>query len=162
MTLRPYRTDDLAAIADLFYRSVHTLCSGDYTKEQLDAWATGHIDEEAWDASFRARHTLVAEENGALLGFADMTKDGYRDRLYVHHEHTGKGVATALVNALDAHCPPPLASAREAAPPAARFTTHASKTARPFFERRGYRVEKEQQVVRCGAVLTNFVMKKTP
>ena len=54
MTLRPYRTDDLAAIADLFYQSVHTLCRGDYTEEQLDAWATGHIDEEAWDASFRA------------------------------------------------------------------------------------------------------------
>ena len=76
MTLRPYRTDDLAAIADLFYRSVHTLCSGDYTKEQLDAWATGHIDEEAWDASFRARHTLVAEENGALLGEAEPFSGG--------------------------------------------------------------------------------------
>lgn len=150
MTLRPYQTSDLAAIADLFYESVHTLCSGDYTKEQLDAWATGHIDEEAWDASFRARHTLVAEENGALLGFADMAEDGYLDRLYVHPAHTGKGVATALVNALETACP------------AQRFTTHASKTARSFFERRGYRVEKEQQVVRCGAVLTNFVMKKTP
>ena len=150
MTLRPYQTGDLTAIADLFYQSVHTLCRGDYTKEQLDAWATGHIDEEAWDASFRARHTLVAEENGALLGFADMAEDGYLDRLYVHPAHTGKGVATALVNALEAACP------------AARFTTHASKTARPFFERRGYCVEKEQQVVRRGTVLTNFVMKKTP
>ena len=150
MTLRPYQTGDLAAIAGLFFQSVHTLCRGDYTEKQLDAWATGHIDEEAWDASFRARHTLVAEENGALLGFADMTKDGYLDRLYVHPAHTEKGVATALVNALEAACP------------AARFTTHASKTARSFFERRGYRVEKEQQVVRRGAVLSNFVMKKTP
>ena len=150
MTLRSYQTGDLSAIADLFFQSVHTLCRSDYTKEQLDAWATGHIDEKAWDASFRAHHTLVAEENGTLLGFADMTEDGYLDRLYVLPAHTKKGVATALVNALEAACP------------AARFTTHASKTARPFFERRGYRVEKEQQVVRRGAVLTNFVMKKTP
>ena len=150
MTLRPYRTGDLAAIAALFYESVHTLCRGDYTEEQLDAWATGHIDEGAWDASFRAHHTLVAEEDGALLGFADMTEDGYLDRLYVHPAHTGKGVATALVNALEAACP------------AAQFTTHASMTARPFFEKRGYRVEQEQQVVRRGVTLTNFVMKKTP
>ena len=114
MTLRPYRTDDLAAIADLFYQSVHTLCRGDYTEEQLDAWATGHIDEEAWDTSFRARHTLVAEENGALLGFADMAEDGYLDRLYVHPAHTGKGVATALVNALE----PPLSTRwKQPAPP---------------------------------------------
>lgn len=150
MTLRPYQTGDLAAIAALFYESVHTLCRGDYTKEQLNAWAPGPIDEEAWDASFRAHHTLVAEENGALLGFADMAEDGYLDRLYVHPAHTRKGVATALVNAL------------ETARPAAQFTTHASMTARPFFEKRGYRVEKEQQVVRRGVTLTNFVMKKTP
>ena len=150
MTLRPYRTGDLAAIAALFYESVHTLCRGDYTTEQLGAWATGHIDEKAWDASFRAHHTLVAEENGVLLGFADMAEDGYLDRLYVHPAHTKKGVATALVNAL------------EAASPAAQFTTHASMTARPFFEKRGYRVEQEQQVVRRGVTLTNFIMKKTP
>lgn len=150
MTLRPYRTGDLAAIAGLFYESVHTLCRGDYTTEQLGAWATGSIDEEAWDASFRAHHTLVAEENGVLLGFADMAEDGYLDRLYVHPVHTKKGVATALVNALEAACP------------AAQFTTHASMTARPFFEKRGYRVEQEQQVVRRGVPLTNFVMKKTP
>lgn len=150
MTLRPYRTGDLAAIAALFYESVHTLCRGDYTKEQLDAWATGSIDEEAWDASFRAHHTLVAEENGVLLGFVDMAEDGYLDRLYVHPAHTRKGVAIALVNALEAACP------------AAQFTTHASMTARPFFEKRGYRVEQEQQVVRRGVTLTNFIMKKTP
>lgn len=35
-------------------------------------------------------------------------------------------------------------------------------TARPFFEKRGYRVEQEQQVVRRGVTLTNFIMKKTP
>ena len=150
MTLRPYQTGDLAAIAGLFYESVHTLCRGDYTTEQLDAWATGSIDEEALDASFRAHHTLVAEENGVLLGFADMAEDGYLDRLYVHPAHTKKGVATALVNALEAACP------------AAQFTTHASMTARPFFEKRGYRVEQEQQVVRRGVTLTNFIMKKTP
>ena len=150
MTLRPYRTGDLAAIAALFYESVHTLCRSDYTKEQLGAWATGHIDEIAWDASLRAHHTLVAEENGVLLGFADMAEDGYLDRLYVHPAHTKKGVATALVNALEAACP------------AAQFTTHASMTARPFFEKRGYRVEQEQQVVRRGVTLTNFIMKKTP
>lgn len=150
MTLRPYRTGDLAAIAALFYESVHTLCRGDYTTEQLGAWATGPIDEGAWDASFRAHHTLVAEENGVLLGFAEMAEDGYLDRLYVHPAHTKKGVATALVNALEAACP------------AAQFTTHASMTARPFFEKRGYRVEQEQQVVRRGVTLTNFIMKKTP
>ncbi|MEE1466132.1 MAG: GNAT family N-acetyltransferase, partial [Clostridium sp.] len=40
------------------------------------------------------------------------------------------------------------------------ITTHASITARPFFEKRGYRVVKEQEVERSGVVLTNYVMIK--
>jgi putative acetyltransferase len=40
------------------------------------------------------------------------------------------------------------------------IVTHASVTARPFFEKRGYKVVKEQQVERQGIFLTNFVMIK--
>ena len=36
----------------------------------------------------------------------------------------------------------------------------ASITARPFFEGRGYRVVRRQQVLRRGVVLTNFAMEK--
>ena len=38
--------------------------------------------------------------------------------------------------------------------------THASRTAKPFFEKRGWRVVKEQQVERHGVLLTNFVMER--
>ena len=41
-------------------------------------------------------------------------------------------------------------------------TVHASVTARPFFEKRGYRVCRRQQVLRAGVALTNFVMGKSP
>lgn len=40
------------------------------------------------------------------------------------------------------------------------ITTHASITAKPFFEKRGYQVAKEQQVERQGIFLTNYVMIK--
>lgn len=41
-----------------------------------------------------------------------------------------------------------------------KIITHASITARPFFEKRGYRVVKEQQVNRQGILLINYVMEK--
>ena len=41
------------------------------------------------------------------------------------------------------------------------MVTHASVTARPFFERREYAVRKEQQVERKGVLLTNYIMDKT-
>lgn len=143
MILRPYRSEDCPALAALFYDTVHTVNARDYTPEQLDAWADGQVDLAAWDASFLAHTTLVAEAEGIIVGFADLADDGYLDRLYVHKDWQGRGVATALCDAL----------------PGAKLT-HASLTARPFFEQRGWQVVKEQQVERRGVLLTNFVMKR--
>ena len=39
-------------------------------------------------------------------------------------------------------------------------TVHASITAKPFFEQRGYQVLKQQQVLVEGIALTNYVMEK--
>ena len=142
MTLRPYRSEDCPALAALFYDTVHTVNARDYTPEQLVAWADGQVDLAAWDASFLAHTTLVAEAEGIIVGFADLADDGYLDRLYVHKDWQGRGIATALCDAL----------------PKAKLT-HASLTARPFFEQRGWRVVKEQQVERQGVLLTNFVME---
>ena len=123
MQIRKYRPSDCRELAELFYDTVHTVNAGDYTKEQLDAWATGHVDLEAWDRSFREHHTLVALEDGAVIGFGDIDGSGYLDRLYVHRRHQGKGVATALCDRLEQVC-------------AGVISTHASITAKPFFEKK--------------------------
>ncbi len=39
------------------------------------------------------------------------------------------------------------------------IVTHASITAMPFFEKRGYRIEKEQLVERNGVFLKNYIME---
>ena len=135
-------------MAELFYDTVHTLNAKDYTQEQLDAWATGEINLEEWDESFQAHLTVVAEMDGKIVGFGDMDKTGYLDRLYVHKDYQRRGVATAICDALEQNTK------------AAEFITHASITARPFFEKRGYTVVREQQVERRGELLTNFVMRK--
>ena len=98
--------------------------------------------EQAFDRPYLG--TRVAVEGGVIVGFADLGPDGYLDRLYVHRDWQGRGVASALCDAL----------------PAAR-TTHASITARPFFEKRGYQVLRAQQVERRGILLTNYIMEKT-
>lgn len=41
-----------------------------------------------------------------------------------------------------------------------KVITHASITARPFFEKRGYKVIKKQSVERSGVLLQNYVMEK--
>lgn len=147
MQIRRYTPADCPAMAALFYDTVHRVNCRDYTPEQLDVWATGQVDLESWNRSFLAHHTLVAMKDGILVGFGDMDSTGYLDRLYVHADYQGQGIATALCDALEKAVPGPI-------------TTHASITARPFFESRGYRVVKAQQVQRQGILLTNYVMEK--
>lgn len=146
MELRAYRTRDCKALTDLFTETVHTVNAKDYSREQLDAWAGKAVDLAAWDRSFLAHRTLVAVERGMIVGFGDIDPTGYLDRLYVHKDHQRAGVATLLCDALEEGFP--------------IVTTHASITARPFFEKRGYHVCKEQQVIRQGVALINFVMRK--
>ena len=148
MILRKYTKTDCTELAELFYDTVHTVNAKDYTLEQLDAWATGRVNLEAWNESFQAHHTVAAEMDGKIVGFGDMDEAGYLDRLYVHKDYQRRGVATAICNALEQNSN------------AAEFTTHASITARPFFEKRGYTVVREQQLERRGELLTNFVMRK--
>ena len=148
MTIREYDSKDIEEMTVLFYDTVHKICSRDYTKEQLDAWSAKDIDRAAWDRSFLEHYTLVAEKNGMVVGFGDMDSTGYLDRLYVHKDYQGQGIATALCDRL------------EAGYPDGPVTTHASITAKPFFESRGYRVIKEQQVERKGVILSNYVMQK--
>ena len=151
MELRAYRPEDCPAMGALFYDTVHTVCTGEYNPRQLDAWAPPEgVDLAAWHESFSAHVTLVAVENGAIVGFGDMAPDGYLDRLYVASTHLRRGVASALCAAL------------EQAVPARRYTTHASRTALPFFLARGWRVVKEQTVERRGVTLNNYVMEKEP
>ena len=150
MQLREYIPSDCAQLAELFYQTVHSVNAKDYTQEQLDAWATGEVDLQAWDASFRAHRTIIAVENGGIVGFGDMDESGYLDRLYVHKDYQRQGVASAICDELERFAV------------GKTFTTHASITAKPFFLHRGYCVVRQQEVIRRGVALTNFAMEKQP
>ncbi len=148
MWIREYKTADCEQLAELFYNTVHSINAKDYTKEQLDVWATGKVDLCEWNTSFLKHRTIVAVENGKIVGFGDMDNRGYLDRLYVHKDYQRKGIASAICDAL------------ESSSKGKTFITHASITAKPFFQHRGYRVVKEQKVIRQEVALTNYVMEK--
>ena len=124
MFVRGYQMSDCKEITELFYNTVHTINAKDYTKEQLDVWATGQADLEKWNQSLQEHYSIVAIDNKIIVGFGDIDKDGYLDRLFVHSNYQGKGVATAICNQLEQAVD-------------GKITTYASITAKPFFEKRG-------------------------
>ena len=96
MTIRPYKTEDCPALAQLFYDTVHTVNTKDYSPSQLDVWATGQVDIAAWNESFLSHLTVIALHGEQIVGFGDMDQSGYLDRLYVHKDFQRQGVATAM------------------------------------------------------------------
>ena len=116
-----------------------------YNLEFDDFWKPQNLKSELQNVSSKY---IVAKENGEIVGFGDMDETGYLDRLYVHKDYQGQGVASAICDELE----------RFAA--GKTITTHASITAKPFFLHRGYRVVRKQEVIRRGVALTNLVMEK--
>ena len=87
-------------------------------------------------------------EDGVIAGFADMTREGYLDRLYVHKDLQGRGIASLLCDALEQACG------------AQVYTVFSSVTARGFFEKRGYALVRRNEVKRGNETLVNFLMSK--
>jgi GNAT superfamily N-acetyltransferase len=149
--IRDYEAGDAPEIVRLFFETVRSVNRANYSDEQLEAWAPGVPDPEEWHARMAGRRTLVAEEGGEVVGFAELEYDGRLDMLYVRKDAVGRGVGRRLYEAVE----------REARGQGLGWIfTEASITARPFFEQQGFRVVREQMVSRRGVSMTNFVMEK--
>ena len=147
MANREVRFPDWQEMPEPFLNTVARVNAEDFKKGEPGAWGAGSGDLAELDRSLQAHFSVVAEEDGVLAGFGDIDGTGYLDRLYVHYGYQGRGIAAAVCDRLEGAVQ-------------GNVVTHASITARPFFEKRGYRVVKEQQVERNGVFLTNFVMVK--
>lgn len=151
LRLRDDTPDDAAATLAVFRRAITVTAARDYTPEQVAAWAPEDIDPDAWAARRAAARTRVAVRDGAVVGFTDVDAAGYVDMLFVDPAAARQGVARALLD---------WAVRTALADGATELTTHASITARPFFEAHGFEVVAEQHPVRRGVTLTNYRMRR--
>lgn len=147
MIIREYVPSDCDEIIKLFCDTVHSVNAKDYTEKQLNAWTASGKDYDRWNSSLLEHYSLVAVDGDTIVGFGDISSTGYLDRLYVHKDCQGRGIASAICDKLEQNI-------------CGMIVTHASITAKPFFEKRGYKVVKEQSVERQGVYLTNYVMEK--
>lgn len=151
ITIRPYVVEDIDAIAQLFYDTIHSVNAKDYTLEQLDAWAPHNIDKERWKVKLLEHYTVVAECNGVICGFGDLHSNGYFDHLFVHKDYQGLGIATKIVKDIET---------RAILTGVPTITVTVSITAETFFLKQGY-IEIERKIVEYnGQTFVNHLMKK--
>lgn len=150
-TIRKGQIGDLAELKVLFVETIKIICSVDYDNQQIDAWASGVENAQRWDDVMSKQLVLVAQHENLIVGFATLDNGNYLDFLYVHKDYQRKGIAQLLLNKIE-----------EEARRLKQYvlTSDVSKTAKPFFERMGFKILKEQINVRQGVELVNYKMTK--
>lgn len=140
-----------AAVAELFTAAVHAIDTSIYTKAQQQAWAPQPINYAYWQQRLSSERCYLAIENEQLLGFIELDQ-GDIDCCYVHPFAQAKGVATRLYLHVEA-----IAKQRGYE----HLRVDASTVAKPFFEKQGFKLVRQNHVARAGQILCNFTLQKS-
>jgi len=151
MDITPYQPEDLKEVYQLFYDTVHKINVKDYPPEQIAVWAPENPDWDRWQARLTGAITFIARINGEIAGFGSLVDYTYLDFLYVNFKFQGRDVATHIYSKLEGI---------SGSNGANFITTDASITARPFFEKMGFKVLHKQSVRKKNIVLVNYKMIK--
>lgn len=151
MKIRRFMAADTPKLIDLFRHTVHTVCSQDYTPDQLNTWAPQSIDTDRWIIRFTNSYTVIAESERNVTGFANLENDGCVDMLYVAALMQSQGIASKLLTALEDE-----AKRRHLK----RLYSDVSLTARKFFLSKGFAIESEYSKKIGDVVFPNTIMGK--
>jgi len=151
--IREFRPDDASATLRIFEDAIRITALSRYTESEVTAWLGGERDVEEWSDARLAANTFIAEVDGHIAGFTDLSATGYVDRLFVHPDFGRRGIGAALLEYVRR-----LAQSKGMR----QMSTHASLVARPVFEAVGFTVGYEETVERDGETLRRFFMTADP
>ncbi len=152
MIIRKATLEDNDQIRQLFYDTINNINVRDYNSEQIKLWSSGHLNIEKWNNNITEQYFIVCESNKTITGFSSITDKGYLDFMYVHKDHQGKGIATAMLSELELFAD--TNNIKE-------IWAQVSITARPFFKSKGFRITKEfitkiENVEFADAIMTKY------
>jgi len=128
--IRPFRPADAEPIAALTQAAIRETALRAYSQEQVEAWSARFSSARVSEWAARGDAILVAADSSDRpIAYTVLEADGHLDMLYCHPEHSGRGLALALLEAAET-------AAR--AQGVTRLFTEASELARPVFARAGY------------------------
>ncbi|WP_207426615.1 GNAT family N-acetyltransferase [Pedobacter sp. SYSU D00535] len=151
ITLRKAALEDIPSLQQLYVDTISNSCGNDYDEEQLAVWKSSIKNGERWRQAVESQYFLVAELAGQIAGFGSLKEGEYVDFMYTHHLFQRCGIADAIFAALEQE------AERQNKD---RLYADVSKTARPFFERKGFKVLKENDNLIKGVHITNYRMEK--
>lgn len=147
-TIRIARLSDASKLKKLFQNTVLTINKRDYSKAEVEDWASCGDNLSNIEEMIKTHYFIVAvNQQSQIVGFSSITPQGYLHSMFVHKDFQDRGIATMLLEEIERYA---------ISNGIMRITSEVSLTARPFFEKRGYIVEKEQKRKANQLSLINF------
>jgi len=151
-TIRIAQQSDALELMSLFQETVLHINKRDYSEAEVADWASCGNDLSHIKDMIKTHYFIVAtNQQSQIVGFSSITQQGYLHSMFVHKDFQGQGIATLLLKEIERYA---------TTNGITRITSEVSLTARPFFEKRDYIVEKEQKRKANQLSLTNFWMAK--
>lgn len=150
--LREATLADIPELKEMYKATLRTINIADYTLEEIEDWAscgddTAHLADLITNLYF----IVALNESDQIIGFTSIQKDGYLHSMFVHKNYQRKGVASFLLSKAEEYA---IENQMKT------ITSEVCITAKPFFERKGYTVLKEQKRKANKLCLTNYWMIK--
>lgn len=137
MRIRKARLADSAEIARLHRATIRAINANDYSPAEIKEWS-GRSSAKRFRSSHGKAFRYVAVEGEKIVGFADFNKENPENYwgLYVHKDFLGRGIGSRLMKKME-----------EAAKKmgAKKFVLSATKTAKAFYEKQGFKVNKKSK-----------------
>ena len=87
LDIRRLAAQDIPEMRKLFRATVLTVNSKDYTKEEVEDWASCGDSVEHWKELFAKNNYIGAlDGQGNIIGFSSMNTDGYLHSMFVHKD----------------------------------------------------------------------------
>jgi putative acetyltransferase len=151
ITIIEASSTDIKEITQLFYYTIQTINSRDYPKDEIDDWSSWYKDIDKWARRIHEQYFIVAKLDDKVVGFSSLSTDGYLDFMFVHKDFQGKGIAKALLTDIEN---------KATLQQNDLIYSDVSITAKGFFEKYGFKVEKQQLKKSRKKKLVNFKMSK--
>lgn len=149
--IRKFKPPDAQLLWELKFRTIRLVNSKDYSQAQVEAWVPEVYDHANWFQRISTLDPFVAIKGDDIVGFADLKPSGYIDQFFCATDHIRTGVGRCLMEKI-------ISEAEQQG--IMKLFSHVSLTAKPFFERFGFKTVKQQEVEVRGVILDNFIMER--
>ncbi|SDS05334.1 GNAT family N-acetyltransferase [Winogradskyella sediminis] len=149
--IRPATQEDIPEITALFRATIPHVTSKHFSEKQMNVWASGADDIEAWEKRIQKLYFIVAQIDTNMVGFGYLKNGNFIEGLYVQKDYKRQGIGSKLLRIMESQA---MMNDYDV------LKSDINKTAIPFFDNRYFEVIKKHKKNYKGVIFENYLVEK--